>query len=163
VFGAPGPYRCQPATLGNSRARSAIIHRTVQCASRATASSRQRSTMPSEQCSTVSRRSQSSKVRGASDCPGPQEDKAPTVDLAQNPNGWVTWRRTRQGTMHVRWRTRLSSAPIATSLPNGYGSGWGYKYPPTTLFISIQAFQTSHSIQEQNTPLQDTSNRLNPL
>jgi hypothetical protein len=29
---APGPYRCQPATLGNSRARSAIIHRTVRCA-----------------------------------------------------------------------------------------------------------------------------------
>jgi hypothetical protein len=44
----------------------------------------------------------------------------------------------------------------------------GYKYPPTTSFISIQAFQTSHSIQEQKPPLQDTSNRLslslqNPL
>jgi hypothetical protein len=27
----------------------------------------------------------------------PQEDKAPTVDPAPNPNGWVTWRRTGQG------------------------------------------------------------------
>jgi hypothetical protein len=32
VSGAPGPYNCEPATLGNSRARSAIIHRTVRCA-----------------------------------------------------------------------------------------------------------------------------------
>jgi hypothetical protein len=34
VSGAPGPYRCQPATLGNSKARSVIIHRTVRCATR---------------------------------------------------------------------------------------------------------------------------------
>jgi hypothetical protein len=27
----------------------------------------------------------------ASDCPVPQEDKAPTVDSAPNPNSWVTW------------------------------------------------------------------------
>jgi hypothetical protein len=32
VSGAPGPYRCQPATLRNSRARSAINHRTIWCA-----------------------------------------------------------------------------------------------------------------------------------
>jgi hypothetical protein len=30
----------------------------------------------------------------APDFPVPQEDKAPTVDFALNPNGWVTWRRT---------------------------------------------------------------------
>jgi hypothetical protein len=39
----------------------------------------------------------------------------------------------------------------------------GYKYPPTTSFITIQAFQTLHSIQEQKTPLKDTSNRFDPL
>jgi len=61
----------------------------------------------------------------APDCLVPQEDKAPTVDRAQNPNGWVTWQRTGQGTVPVRWRTGLSSALIASSLPNGYGSGWG--------------------------------------
>jgi hypothetical protein len=28
----PGPYRVEPATLGKMEARSAIIHRTVRCA-----------------------------------------------------------------------------------------------------------------------------------
>jgi hypothetical protein len=32
VSGAPGPYNSESATLGNFRVRSAIIHRTVQCA-----------------------------------------------------------------------------------------------------------------------------------
>jgi hypothetical protein len=32
VSGAPRPYNSEPATLGNTRARSAIIHRTVWCA-----------------------------------------------------------------------------------------------------------------------------------
>jgi hypothetical protein len=73
----------------------------------------------------VPRRSQSSEVRGAPDCSVPQEDKVPTVARAQNPNGWVMWRRTRQPTVPVRWRTGLSGAPIDSSLPNGYLGGWG--------------------------------------
>jgi hypothetical protein len=81
----------------------------------------QRSTLPNEQYSY----SVAAEVRGAPDCPVPQEDKAPMVDSALNPNCWVTWWRTGQGTVPVRWRTRLSGAPIASSLPNGYGSGWG--------------------------------------
>jgi hypothetical protein len=127
VFAAPGPYRCQPATLRNSRARSAIIHQTVWYASAATASSCQRSTLPSDQCSTIPRRSQrGTRLSGvAPDCLVPQEDKAPRVNPAPNPNNWVTWQRTGQGTMPVRWRTRLSGASIASSLPNGYGSGGG--------------------------------------
>jgi hypothetical protein len=32
LSGAPGPYRVQPATLGKTRERSAIIHRIVRCA-----------------------------------------------------------------------------------------------------------------------------------
>jgi hypothetical protein len=59
----------------------------------------------------------------APDCPVPQEDKGPTVDSSSNPNGWVTWRCTGQGTVPVRWRTGLSGAPIASNLP--YQSGWG--------------------------------------
>jgi hypothetical protein len=55
----------------------------------------------------------------------PQEDKAPTVDSAPNPNDWLTWRHTEQRTVPVRWRTGLSGAPIASSLPNDYSSGWG--------------------------------------
>jgi hypothetical protein len=52
-----------------------------------------------------------------------QEDKASNGRPAPNPNGWVTWRRTGQGTVPIRWRTRLSCAPIASSVLNGYGSG----------------------------------------
>jgi hypothetical protein len=48
----------------------------------------------------------------APDCLVPHGDKAPMVDFAPNPNGWVTWR-----------RTGLSGAPIASSLPNGYFGG----------------------------------------
>jgi hypothetical protein len=32
VSGAPGPYRVEPATLGKTQARSAVIHWTVRCA-----------------------------------------------------------------------------------------------------------------------------------
>jgi hypothetical protein len=60
----------------------------------------------------------------APDSPVPQGYKAPTVDFALNHNGWVTWQRTGQPIVHVRWRTGLSGAPIASSLPNGYFGGW---------------------------------------
>jgi hypothetical protein len=67
----------------------------------------------------------------ALDCPVPQEDKALMVARTPKPNGWVTWRRTGQPTVHVWWRTGqptvpiwwrtgLSGAPIASSFPNGY-------------------------------------------
>jgi hypothetical protein len=59
----------------------------------------------------------------APDCPVPEEDKASNGRPASNPNGWMTWQRTGQGTVHVWWRTGLSGAPIARSLPNGYESG----------------------------------------
>jgi hypothetical protein len=124
VSGAPGLYRCQPATLGNSRA---LHYNSPDCpvCQQSNDYQCQQSTLPSEQCSTVPRRSQSSEVRGAPDCPVPQEDKAPTIDRAPNPNNWVTWRRSGQRTVPVRWRIGLSGAPIASSLPNGYPSGWG--------------------------------------
>jgi hypothetical protein len=120
VSGAPGPYICQPATLGNSRARSARIHRTVRCASRATASSRQRSTLPGEQCSTIPRRSQSSEVRGAPDCPvpprpalrgcdgcgrtGPPKTKGPSghLTLALFPTKYIYPRHKYARAMHYR-------------------------------------------------------------
>jgi hypothetical protein len=63
-------------------------------------------------------------------------------------------------------RTMNSGCPVRPSpaaLANDYNVIGGYKYPPTTTSFGIQAFQTSHSIQEQKTQLQDTSNRLNPL
>jgi hypothetical protein len=131
VSGAPWPYRCQAATLRNSRARSAINHRTVRCATGLSGEPAgngypaptvdYKSTCHGEQC----RKRQSSEVKGAPDCPVPQEDKASNGRPAPNPNGWVTWWRTGQGIVPVRWCTRLFGAPIASSLPNGYGCGWG--------------------------------------
>jgi hypothetical protein len=59
----------------------------------------------------------------APDCPVQQEDKAPTVARSPNPNSWVTWRRTEQRIVPVRWCTGLSGAPIASSLPNDYFGG----------------------------------------
>jgi hypothetical protein len=69
------------------------------------------------------RQCQSNKVKGATDCTVPQEDKASNGRPAPNRNGWVTWRRTGQGTVPVRWRTGLSGAPLASSRPNRYGRG----------------------------------------
>jgi hypothetical protein len=135
VSGAPGPYRCQPATLGNSKVPSAIIHpdcpvchRTVLWASEATtiyANGRlcKANSVTAEVKAGSQRGTGHSGV--APDCPVPQEDKALMIDPAPNPNNWVTWRRTGQGTVPIRWRTRLSGAPIANSLPNGYQGGWG--------------------------------------
>jgi hypothetical protein len=92
---------------------------------RATANQCQRSTPKVPATVNSARQKSEQKVRGAPDCPVPQEDKTPTVDFAPNPNGWVTWRCTGQRTVPVWWRTGLSGAPIASSLPNGYQSGWG--------------------------------------
>jgi hypothetical protein len=123
VSGAPGPYRVEPATLEKTQARSAIIHRTVRCTSGQRLSSMQRLTLTGAIVSNSAAQKSEQRVRGASDCPVPQEDKAPTVARAPNPNGWVTWRRTRQCTVPVRWRTGLSGAPIASSIPNDYFGG----------------------------------------
>jgi hypothetical protein len=92
---------------------------------RSNGSLRQRSTLQSAIVGNSAATESELRSQRAPDCPVPQEDKAPTVDPASNPNGWVTWRRTGQGTVPVRWRTGLSGAPIASSLPNSYGSGWG--------------------------------------
>jgi hypothetical protein len=53
----------------------------------------------------------------APDCPVPQQDKAPTVDPASNPNGWLTWQRTGQRTVPARWRTRHISKDQTLSKP----------------------------------------------
>jgi hypothetical protein len=71
VSGAPGPYSFKQATLGNSEARSAIIHRTVRCATRLSGEPAEQR-LPTRQRSIVQRysdeqcrgRSQSAEVRG---------------------------------------------------------------------------------------------------
>jgi hypothetical protein len=71
VSGAPGPYKCQPATLGKTQARSAIIHRTVRCATGLSGVSVGNGYLACNgwlckvySTATVNSRSQSSKVRG---------------------------------------------------------------------------------------------------
>jgi hypothetical protein len=77
---------------------------------RATAICAQRSTAKVLTKWTVQQQKSEPQSQRASDCPVPQGDKAPTVDFAPNPNGWVTWRRTGQWTVPIRWRTRLRCA-----------------------------------------------------
>jgi hypothetical protein len=59
-----------------------------------------------------------------STCPVLHEDKASNGRPAPNPNGWLMWQRTGQGTMPVRWRTGLSGAPIASNLLQRLQDGW---------------------------------------
>jgi hypothetical protein len=132
----PDSVRCarivqiKPATLGFFQAPSAIIHRTIRRAPDCPVHQRsndypaQRSTLMCEQCvNSVSQKSEQKSeshqtVSGvASDCSVLHEDKAFNGQLLSNPNGWVTWRRTRQSTGPIRWRTGLSGAPIDSSLP----------------------------------------------
>jgi hypothetical protein len=55
VSGALGPYRVEPATLVFQQTHSAIIHRTVWCATGATANSRNDRLCKGEQCVTEGR------------------------------------------------------------------------------------------------------------
>ena len=105
------PRAVQVSTSHSRENEGALCYNSPDCpvSQRATAIQRQRSTL---QSATVSY-SGAAEVRAAKsvgtglsgvtpDCPVPQEDKAPTVDFAPNPNGWVTWRLTGQRTVPVR-------------------------------------------------------------
>jgi hypothetical protein len=133
VSGALGPYNPKPATLGFLPARSAIIHRTVRCATAlSSAPAEQRLSSATVDCNDTLQRYSArtvraevrAVVRGASDsgqcqsgvapdCPVPLQDKASNGQKLPNPNGWVMWLAHRT----VRWRTGLSGAPIDSSLP----------------------------------------------
>jgi hypothetical protein len=107
VSGALGPYNAQLATLGFQPACSAIIHRTVRCATGATATLRNgrlqklNSRGTAAQRATVRGRAEPP-VKGAPDSeqylsgaaldyPMPLEDKGSNGRQRPNPNGWVTW------------------------------------------------------------------------
>jgi hypothetical protein len=122
VSGAPCPYKDKLATIEKTEPHSTIIHRTVRCASRAT-TTRSNGRLQKRMTDEQSAQSQSRRARdapdseqylsgGAPDCPVPQEDKLSNGRLSQNPNGWVTWR-----------RTGLSGAPIDISLSQRLVSG----------------------------------------
>jgi hypothetical protein len=135
-----------------------MCHRTVRCASGVTANSPNGRLWQELQWAIVPRRSQSSEVRGAPDCPMPQEDKVPTVARALNPNSWVTWRRIGHWTVSVRWRTGLfGGAPDCPVRPSTAASPTatlvvgGYKYPQPP---QLQASKFSeHHIQYKSSSI----------
>jgi hypothetical protein len=161
------------ATFGKIRGRSAIIHwtvsgahRTVRCASGATATSRATVDCNRIQCATVRARVRARAIgapdnlqnlSGAPlDSPEAPQVKAPTVepqrlaDVAGAPDS-------------VRWHTGLDGAPCDSSLPNAIFGGWGYKYPNHPTFNGIQvstllhltraiAFNTRHTKKIKSSP-----------
>jgi hypothetical protein len=82
----------------------------------------------------------------------PPDYPGPTCQSSNDRTLTVGWRGWRTGQCLVR--------PSTDSLSNGHFGGWCYKYLPTTTLQGIQAFTTSHSIQEQYTTLQDTNQSL---
>jgi hypothetical protein len=111
VSGAPGPYSPKLTTLGFLWACSAIIHRTVRCATGLSgAPAEQRLLRATVDCKSAGaelqwwtvRAESEPPVKGASDteqclsgaapdCLVPLEDKASNGQKLPNPNGWVTW------------------------------------------------------------------------
>jgi hypothetical protein len=96
-----------------------VCHQTVRCANGATAKSRNgrlQKRLTEEQSRRVrgSPDSEQDMSGVAPDCPVPQEDNGANGQLLQNPNGWVTWRRTRQPTVPVRCAHRQLLSPTAS-------------------------------------------------
>jgi hypothetical protein len=136
VSGAPGSSNSELLTFGNSGSRPAIIHRTVRSTSRATATSRRRSSAEGIKCATVHARVRAEPegapdseqcLSGAPpDCSVAQMSEAPTVriqrpgDVAGAPD------------CPVRHTTAAST--------NGSFGGWGYKYPQPPTIHCIQVF-----------------------
>jgi hypothetical protein len=142
-IGAPDSVRCAPDTCtrpaalrtGNSwkfwgvlRYNSPdcpLCHRTVRWASGATIPCLPTVDCAELQCATASRQKSERKSQRAPDCPVQLEDKRLQRSTAPNPNDCADVVRTGQCTVAVRWRTELSGAPIASSLHQRLGSGWG--------------------------------------
>jgi hypothetical protein len=93
VSDAPGPYRVEPDTLRKTEACSAIIHRTVRCATRLsgepTGNGYLRATVDSDSA-TVSPQKSEQQGRGAPDCLVHHQTvrchkkiKAPTVNCSR--------------------------------------------------------------------------------
>jgi hypothetical protein len=151
VSGAPGTPTLNCSPSGILASHSTIIHRTVRCASGATATSRQRLSAEGIKCATVRAR-----VRAVPDsapdteqclsdappnCPVAQKTEAPTVriqrpgDVAGAPDS-------------VRWRTGLSGAPCDSSLHQTASLVVGAINTPTTHHSLHPSFYTSYTLQE---------------
>jgi hypothetical protein len=168
----PDSVRCTRAleaelfTFENFHGRSAIIHRTVRCASGATTTSQSNGRLQRIKCA-LARAEDRAAPEGApdslqdlSDAPPDSPEaphvRAPTVepqrsaDVAGAPDS-------------VRWRTGLSGAPCDNTLPTTIFGGWGYKYSNHPTFNGIQvstllhltraiAFNTRHTKEIKSFP-----------
>jgi hypothetical protein len=106
------------ASFGNLGSRSAIIHRTVRCASGAMTTSHQRSSATSIKCAPA-RAEIRAALEGApdslQDLSGAPPD-CPVAPLVRAPTVGTQWPGDVAGAPDsVRWRTRLSSAPFDRS------------------------------------------------
>jgi hypothetical protein len=149
----PDSVRCtraldaELATLGKIRGRSAIIHRTVRCASGATATSR-----ATVDCNAFNARLRAQRTEDAQlahrtvyrTCPvHHRTTQRPHQSELQrsNPNGWLTW---------LAHRTVSGGAPdcpvrnATAAFQRPYFGGWGYKYPNHPKFNGIQVSNLKH-------------------
>jgi hypothetical protein len=161
----PGAPLNQPLS-GNSRAASAIIHRTVRCATglsgepaeqRLYAQQRPPATMNSG-----SKKSERNGLSGAApDCPVQQDDKGSNGRPAPNPNDCADVARTGQCTVVVWWHTGLSGAPIAIRNQPTARSGWEAINTPNHL-IHIHPSISEFSFiarAKSNTPRHNQNNQ----
>jgi hypothetical protein len=121
-----------------------VGHRTVRCASGATAGERNGRL---QRCADSSRRvkeapegapdSEQCLSGAALDCSVPQDIRAPTVKTVRTLTFWVTWlaHRTVSG-----GAPDCSVRPSTAALPNGCFGGWGYKYPPQPPLFKASKF-----------------------
>jgi hypothetical protein len=137
VSGAPPDnVRCtraleaELATFGKFRGRSAIIHRTVRCASGSNGYFARNGRLQRIKCAPA-RAEDRRRAVGAPDSlqdlsgappdsPEAPQVRAPTVEPQQLAN-------VAGAPDSVRWRTGLSSVPCDSSLPTTIFGGWGYK------------------------------------
>jgi hypothetical protein len=139
VFGAPGHSRLNSSPSGKDRGRSAIIHRTVRCASGATATSR-----ATVDCNALNVRLRAQGTEHARVAHRTAYRACPVHHLTarrahkselqrSEPNGQVTWLADRT----VRCARRQQPPPTTK-----FG-GWGYKYPNHPHIQVIQVFHSS--------------------
>jgi hypothetical protein len=146
----PDSVRCtreldaELATFGKIGGRSAIIHRTVRCASRAMPTSRQRSTataLNALQCAPESEHAHKGHRTVYRTClVHHQTAQRPHHSELQRsePNGRLTW------LAHRTMSGGASDCPVrhaTDSLPTTTFGGWGYKYPNHPTIHCIQVFQ----------------------
>jgi hypothetical protein len=136
-------------TLGKFQARSAIIHRTVRCATRLSDEPTEQRLPARQRLSAkaiVSRQKSERRSQRAPDCPVQLEDKAPQQSTAPNPNGCANVARTGQCTVTVRWHNGLSGAPIASRNQPTTRSGWEAINTPNHLIHSYPSLLKSSFI-----------------